>query len=373
MTQALVVQEDVGLQMAVSPELAKQRLVELQQFVKDVMVEGEDYGIIPGTVKPTLFQPGAQKLCEIYGLALSLEVTNRIEDWEKGRFHYEVKAVLVNKRNGIEVGQGLGSCNSMEGRYRWRDLKRTCPQCHGESIIKGRAEFGGGWLCFKKTGGCGAKYPDGDALIEKQVVGRIENDDVYTLVNTILKMAKKRAMVDVAISVTRSSGLFTQDLEDLQGHSAASDDFVDGEFSPVMPQGRRVGANPSRGAGAPRAAASVVTPSFDPAWRCPDHPNRTPVDGRCTMVLGKDKTCQRTANDVPPAPQDGPQTAEVHDRAHWLDAIANEAMGAGLDDPETLTAWLSARGLEDGTEEAFEALAAHRMNRETESEQGALV
>jgi len=35
-------------------------------------------------------------------------------------------------------------------------------------------------------------------------------------VNTVLKIAKKRALVDATLSVTRSSGLFTQDVEDIE-------------------------------------------------------------------------------------------------------------------------------------------------------------
>lgn len=39
--------------------------------------------------------------------------------------------------------------------------------------------------------------------------------DSYSIINTILKMAKKRAFVDAVLSATRSSGIFTQDIEDL--------------------------------------------------------------------------------------------------------------------------------------------------------------
>jgi len=38
---------------------------------------------------------------------------------------------------------------------------------------------------------------------------------VATLKNTILKMAKKRAKVDATLAATRSSGIFTQDIEDM--------------------------------------------------------------------------------------------------------------------------------------------------------------
>lgn len=34
----------------------------------------------------------------------------------------------------------------------------TCPDCGASAIIKGKAEFGGGYLCWKKEGGCGAKF-----------------------------------------------------------------------------------------------------------------------------------------------------------------------------------------------------------------------
>ena len=43
---------------------------------------------------------------------------------------------------------------------------------------------------------------------------QIENEDPYTLANTVLKMAKKRAQVDGALTVASLSEIFTQDLED---------------------------------------------------------------------------------------------------------------------------------------------------------------
>jgi len=191
---------------------AKARLAELQDFVKQVMVPGEDYGAIPGTsTKPVLLKPGAEKLCEIYGLAQLCTVTQRVEDWDRPFFHYEVRCDLISKRTGATIGSGLGSCNSHEGRYRWREAQRVCPTCGQPAIIRGKEEFGGGWVCFRKRGGCGAKFGIDDVDITAQETGRVENDDIASQVNTILKMAKKRAVVDATLSVTRSSALFTQD------------------------------------------------------------------------------------------------------------------------------------------------------------------
>jgi ssDNA-binding Zn-finger/Zn-ribbon topoisomerase 1 len=199
----------------VGPTDIKVRIAELQDFVKAYMIEGEDYGTIPGTAKPTLYKSGAEKLCDVYGFQRLFQTVNRVEDWEKGLFHYEIRADLVDSRTGLTVAQGLGSANTMEARYRWRKQERTCPQCNTPAIIEGKAEFGGGWVCWKKRGGCGANFEDIDPAILSQKIGRIENDDPFTLVNTILKMAKKRALVDAVLSATRSSGLFTQDVEDM--------------------------------------------------------------------------------------------------------------------------------------------------------------
>ena len=36
----------------------------------------------------------------------------------------------------------------------------NCPECGKPAIIKGKPEYGGGWLCYKKKDGCGAKWSD---------------------------------------------------------------------------------------------------------------------------------------------------------------------------------------------------------------------
>jgi hypothetical protein len=62
-----------------------------------------------------------------------------------------------------------------------------------------------------KKGG-GGQYPV--FKIEDQTCF-VPNPDPYSLVNTLQKMAAKRAYVMAVIAATRSSAIFTQDLEDL--------------------------------------------------------------------------------------------------------------------------------------------------------------
>lgn len=198
----------------------------VKEYIQRHMVEGVDYGKIPGTDKPTLLKPGAEKLVDLFRVEPSIEVVNRIEDWDRGLFHYEIKCELRERETRTLLAIGIGSANSREGRYRWRNGERRCPDCGAAAIIRGKAEYGGGFLCFKKKDGCGAKFGDKDERITEQPVGKVENDDIFTLVNTILKMAKKRALVDGAIALARVSDMFTQDVED----------FVDAHGEDVKPR-----------------------------------------------------------------------------------------------------------------------------------------
>ena len=188
------------------------------------MVLGHDYGVIPGTgTKPTLLKPGAEKILRLFNPPLvdMYEIAPH-EDWDKPLFHYRTtcRLYVVGTHPLVQVGEGVGECNSMESKYRWREQSRSCPNCGAEAIIKSKAEYGGGWRCFRKKGGCGGKWDDGADLIEGQKVGRVENDDIYSQVNTLLKMAKKRALVDAALSVGRLSEIFTQDLDELPRQDA---------------------------------------------------------------------------------------------------------------------------------------------------------
>jgi len=194
-----------------------QAINRFQQIVHSTMIPNLDYGIIPGTSKPTLLKPGAEKIAKLLGLSDQYEILDKAEDWDKPLFRYLIKCRLIHLASGSIISEGLGECNSMEGKYRWRDAKRKCPYCGAEAIIKGKVQYGGGWICYGKIGGCGEKWPDGDPEIENQEIGKVENEDIYSQVNTILKMAKKRALVDAALSAGRLSDIFTQDVEDI-GH-----------------------------------------------------------------------------------------------------------------------------------------------------------
>lgn len=204
-----------------SIEQAVKRQQQMSEYIGKILNDGSDYGTIPGGQRQqkVLLKPGAEKLCTFFGLSPHFEPEVVTEDWvgtpEHGGeplFYYRYKCQLY--RGDRFVAEAVGSCNSREKKYRYRNSERVCPSCSQAAIIKGKAEYGGGWLCFKKKGGCGAKFSDGDASIEGQEVGQVANPDIGDLINTLQKMAQKRALVAAVLIGTNASDSFTQDVED---------------------------------------------------------------------------------------------------------------------------------------------------------------
>jgi hypothetical protein len=205
-TALQTISEYDGLVMVVAPLEALKRVQELQAFVKTVMKAGVDYGVIPGTGgKPSLFQPGAQKLCEIYGFAVEYaNVDGSILDWQTPLFFFRKRCILTSRRDGRFVCDGVGSCNSREDRYAYRWVsERDIPRGMDKSSLRSRTK-----------GKRGEEYTQ----------YRLPNDDIYSLVNTMEKMAAKRALVHATLNATRSSGQFTQDVEDLPREAFGAED-----------------------------------------------------------------------------------------------------------------------------------------------------
>lgn len=217
---------------------ALQRYQDMKDFITGILKEKTDYGTIPGTDKPTLLKPGAEKLTTFFGLSAEFQIIEKEEDWmgkdHDGEpfFNYWYKCRIT--RNGKIVAEGEGSCNSFEKKYRYRAANIKCPSCGAETVIEGKAEFGGGWLCWKKKGGCGAKFKTGDKSIEDQPRGQVKNPDVADIVNTLQKMAQKRAYIAAVLLATNASEYFTQDIED----------YIEADFVAVDPEPVKQKAQP---------------------------------------------------------------------------------------------------------------------------------
>jgi hypothetical protein len=116
-------------------EEAQQRQL-LGQYVKEQMTAGTDFGVIPGTDKPTLLKPGAEKLVDLYRCYAEYICVAKTEDFDKPLFAYEFKSRIIHRESGSVVAEGVGSCNSREGKYRWRNGERKCPKCSKAGTLK---------------------------------------------------------------------------------------------------------------------------------------------------------------------------------------------------------------------------------------------
>lgn len=159
-------------------QLALQKIGAFQELVRTQLQEGRDYGTIPGAGnRKVLLKPGAEKITVLLGLRSRFEIVGKVEDFEQGFFAYLVKCSLISA-NGETITEGLGEANTKERKY--------------------------------------------------------VRQDAFTLANTVLKMARKRALVDAALTVGSLSDLFTQDIEDAIDAEAI---VPPGTFEPMRSQG----------------------------------------------------------------------------------------------------------------------------------------
>jgi len=216
--EMIVKEQPIGGELAMSADQVLSQVRLVQEIMQKVMKEGEHYGVIPGCGdKPTLLKSGAEKLAFTFRLCPEYDVT---KDWlPNGHLTVDVTCRIYSSQHNF-LGSGVGMATTMETKHRYRNAALKCPMCGKETIIKGKREYGGGWLCFAKKGGCGQKWNDGALEIEGQVQGKVENPDPADQYNTVVKMGKKRAYVDAILTVTAASDIFTQDIEDLPEFAA---------------------------------------------------------------------------------------------------------------------------------------------------------
>ncbi|MGA2926511.1 MAG: hypothetical protein ABSG43_11040 [Solirubrobacteraceae bacterium] len=184
------------------------RLDVIEEAMRSAMREGVDYGRVPGSEKPGLWKPGAEKLAVMF--RLDVQPKNELL-WAGEHLTVISRATVYHAPSGARLGYGEGICTTHERKYAKRHEALLCPACGAANIRKSRQD-GEGYYCWRKTGGCGATFPQRDERIDSQTAGEIDNPDLPDVWNTIGKMAKKRAYVDAVLSVTAASAIFTQDI-----------------------------------------------------------------------------------------------------------------------------------------------------------------
>lgn len=189
----------------------------IRTLLSDHMQEGEDYGKIPGIEKPTLLKPGGEKIMLLFNSYAEYE--EDMVDLGNGHREYKIKARITSRDTGKILAVGIGSCSTMEKKYRYRNEKiaTTIPVPKSYWDKSKSADQKKDILRQHYSGDAsklGTLKTDAGWVICELVDG--ENPDIADSYNTCLKIAKKRAMIDGVISTGTCSHLFTQDVEDMQ-------------------------------------------------------------------------------------------------------------------------------------------------------------
>lgn len=200
------------------------KIASFQAVVQKTLKVDKDFGTVKGISKPFLFKAGAEKINMLMQVSPEYDFLERTIDFKEGFFNYEIKCTLVRNliQDGVliklPVAQGVGSCNSKEKKYRYTNVKESdVPPELDKATLKS----------YKNKWG--------------QLTYTIPNPDPYTIANTILKMAKKRAYVDATLQIAALSEVFTQDEEIVEALGTEFTDNIDDTTTGIVSNSMDIG------------------------------------------------------------------------------------------------------------------------------------
>ncbi len=188
--------------------------------------------------------PGAEKLSLTFRLAPEYKITKT--DLPGGHREYEVITTLLHIPTGQQIAQGVGSCSTMEGKYKYRTGEGVVTEIpvpkeywdsRDMSILKKLANAAG-----IEGNKFGTKKNDSGKYMISTYGEKVEHDNSADYYNTVLKMAKKRSHVDAILTATAASDIFTQDIEDMpevipQAAHVGKTDEAKGDSTPIKNEG----------------------------------------------------------------------------------------------------------------------------------------
>lgn len=154
---AETVVSDYGSIRPLSIEEAKDFEAKINQCIEELFVENVHYGTVAGIKKKFLFKAGGEVIINLLGVCQRTEIIEKTEDYANGFFSYTCKTWLIDG-SGVVRSEGLGCCNSRENKY--------------------------------------------------------QKSNPYNIQNILIKLSKKRSMIDAVLGIGALSNRFSQD-EDL--------------------------------------------------------------------------------------------------------------------------------------------------------------
>ena len=170
----------------------KQQIAVIQNALHDLMKENTHFGTVPGCgKKQVLLKPGAELIMTLFRLGSELTVEEFSDGFD---VRYRVTARGFDIRSGNTIGYGIGEASTSEKKFKWR-----AAICHEEYEATPETRRQIAWK----------KDSSGKVTSEEQV-----RQNPADILNTVLKMSKKRAQVDLCLTATACSDIFVQDIDD---------------------------------------------------------------------------------------------------------------------------------------------------------------
>lgn len=193
----------------------KSQIKLIQECLRSLMVKETHYGQVPGCGdKPVLLKPGAELILALFHIAAD----PKIEEFSDGfDTRFRIVSSGIHTPSGKIIGFGVGEASTSEKKYKWR-----AAVCHEEWEDTPEERRQIAYVRNYKT---------------KQVE-RIEQvrQNPADIINTVLKMARKRSIVDLCLSTTACSDIFAQDMDDPDINDAVDEG---NKASGGQPQGGR--------------------------------------------------------------------------------------------------------------------------------------
>jgi hypothetical protein len=226
------------------------KVEKVREVAARVMKEDIHFGTIPGTQKPTLYKPGAEILGLTFMMSPKYEGERNPIDLGSGHREYIIRCDMYHKVTGRFLGSGVGSCSTMESKYRFRpgpveptgrpvpseywDYRKSDPK-------KAQDLIGGKGFSTKKIDGKWEICRAGEV---------VENPNISDTYNTVLKIGAKRAYIDATLKATAASEVYTQDQEDILEndqvlHGSRSSDASAQEHAPIQQPQRKSESQPT--------------------------------------------------------------------------------------------------------------------------------
>lgn len=164
----------------------------IQRVMRAVMKRGTHYDVLPGCGnKPVLLKPGAEKILATFRLGVET-AAEELGDGFDIRYRITCRGFYIP--TGNTIGYGIGEASTSEKKYKWRES--VCDEEYNDTPESRRN------ILYRKE--------KSGAIVKVQQVRQNPAD----IANTVLKMAKKRALVDLCLTATACSDIFVQDIDD---------------------------------------------------------------------------------------------------------------------------------------------------------------